>query len=357
MEKIILGKELYQMWDSFAKQSDDTWFWHTTDYMEYIIEYSSDKFVENQSFLIKDNNEIVAICPAIIGKSFFGEKDGYEFCYAYDPLPAIAMKNGLKQLAKKKIIEFYLEELKKNAIAKNINYASIRIPSLATSFLSARLPLANPFVKYGFIDLPYQTQIIDLRNSLDDIWGDMTKGHKANIKRAQKLMKINIWNYKNITLEKFRDYQYIHQKNARKVRRSQKTFDLMYGWLMTGNAILAEGVLEDKPVVFSLIIIYKNGAFYASSCKDLSSYDLPSTHLLQWELIKYLKDNNVIFYELGMQNYGPQWFCPNNGKEVSISKFKRGFGGMAVPTITSEYFYSNNLMKDTFLKRLKLIGY
>ena len=212
--------------------------------------------------------------------------------------------------------------------------------------------MANPFIRYGYIDLPYQTQIIDLRNNLEYLWDNIRKGHKSDIKKAANIIKVNIWNSENISVGKFRQYQALHQKDARRVTRSQKTFDLMYDWCRIGEAILVEAVFNNKSVGFALVIVYKEGAYYGSACKDPEHNKLPVSHLIQWEIIKYLKNCSISFYDIGIQDYSLQWFKPSSEKDVNISIFKRGFGGTTVPLITSEYYFSKELMRDRFIERM-----
>lgn len=352
MKSVFLNEKLHQRWNKFVQNNDDVWFWHTIEYMEYTLEYSHGRFAENQSFFIEENAEIQAVCPVIIEKNITEKQGDCQFSYGQGPMPAIAVRNNLKQPSRKKIIEFYLEELKRIARQKGVNFVSIRIPALAKSFLAADLPIANPFVKFGYIDLPYQTQLIDLRNSYERLWSDIRKGHKANIKEAADIVKINVWDTRDITIDKFRQYQNLHRKAAGRVTRSQKTFDLMYSWVKNGLAALAEAEFDGRPVGFTLVILYKKSAYYGSSCRETDYDNVSVSHLIQWKTMKYLKNNGMHFYDMGLQDYCPQWFRFPSQKDINISKFKRGFGGVSVPLITSEYYFSKELMRKRFLERL-----
>lgn len=352
MKSVFFNKKLYEQWNAFADSSDEAWFWHTIEWMNYAIEYSAGNFAQNKSFFIEENSEIQAICPVFIEKRHFNGQHYKQFSYAGEPMPALAIKNNIKPTKKQEIIKFYLEKLKEIALKESIAFVSLRMPSLAEAFLNSVPPIANPFIRYGYIDLPYQTQIIDLRKNLEVLWDEVRKGHKSDIKKAAGMVRINIWNFGDITRDKFAQYQDLHRKDAGRVTRSQKTFDMMFSWIKAGTAILAEAVFNNKPIGFSLMIIYKKGAYYGSACTDPSSGNLSASHLIQWETIKYLKAHGVSFYDIGLQYYCPEWFQFPSDKVVNISKFKRGFGGSAVPMITSENYFSNDLMRGIFLGRM-----
>ena len=52
-------------WDRFCLESDDCWFFHTTKWQKYILEYTKEN-CELLSFYIEDGNgDILAICPLI----------------------------------------------------------------------------------------------------------------------------------------------------------------------------------------------------------------------------------------------------------------------------------------------------
>ena len=90
---------------------------------------------------------------------------------------------------------------------------------------------------------------------------------------------------------------------------------------------------------FALISVYKSGAYYSSGCEDPEFNNLPIGHLLQWKAMQWLKAHGVRRYEIGLQYFAPQPHAPVSEKEVKISFFKRGFGGVTVPSFRGEKFY------------------
>jgi len=338
-------------WDQFARHSHDAWFWHTSGWMDYTKEFAGDKFVKNSSFFIFDNSKILAICPAIIEKN--GGSSEHHFSYSSGPIPFPALHNQLAKSERMKVLKLYVEKLNSISENENVSYIGVKVPSLSLKYLTHSRQYSNPILRFGFVDLPYHTQVISLDQTVDQLWSDIRKGHKADIRRGENKCKINIWGQNSITSEKFMEYQLLHQKDAGRVTRSQKTFDLMFSWIKNGNSILVEAEYDGRGISYALLILFQQGAYYGSSCKDPDYFDIPASHLVQWNSICWLKENNFKWYDIGIQQFAPQWFDLATPKDISISFFKRGFGGSTIPLSTVERFYSTTYYMKTYQDRMQ----
>ena len=129
---------------------------------------------------------------------------------------------------------------------------------------------------------------------------------------------------------------------------------MMLAWIRAGHGVLVEAHQDNRPIAFAVIITFRAGAYYASSCKD-PNLPLPSMHLLQWEAIKWLKAHGVQHYDIGVQHFGPTWTHVPSDKELSIAHFKRGFGGTARRVDTVEKFYSAAVLKEVGGNRLQAL--
>ena len=337
-------------WDSFAGQSDDAWFWHTTHWMDYAREYTGERFIGNPSFYIVENREALAICPLFVEAGNHDESVRQFSCMGL-PVPFPAMRNGLTHEKRQQVLKHYTETLASVAQEEKVEYVSVRVPSVARSYLSNGMPFANPLLRYGYIDLTYLTQIINLGKSVKELWAEVRKGHKSDVKRAGGTCRVEVWDRENITSDEFRKYQMLHQKDAGRVTRSQKTFDLMLSWVEKGHAILVGAEQNGEAAGFSLVILFGAGAYYGSSCKDPDHPDIPASHLIQWSTIQWLKEHGYEWYDIGLQQFCPQWFEEASPKDISIAGFKRGFGGRTVPLMTAEFFYSRALLESTVDRR------
>lgn len=349
METIPLTSNLTSLWNQIAQESSDAWFYQTTHWLKFIEELTPARFVSNSSFFIADGDEPLAICPLIIEKGNHGK----QFSFSNLPIASPAIKNSVGFEKREKILQYYIETLSSLAKTEEVVHGLVRIPSLSEFSTQRTRRTPNPFLKFGYFDLPYMTQIIDLADDLSVLWSNVRKGHKSDIKQAAKSCQIKFWHKENMSREKLSEYQEIHKKDAGRVTRSQKTFDMMLEWIQNGTAALVEANLEGKPIAFILLIIYKKGVYYGSGCKDPDHLKLPASHLIQWESIKWLKENNHHFYDIGIQCFAPQWFETPTSKEIGISRFKRGFGGDTTSLFTAEFFYSETLFKEITQQRVE----
>lgn len=349
-EALPLTPDGFGEWNRFAEESDDAWFWHTTHWLTFTEELARPAFVADASFSVVANGETLAIGPLRVERSRLAD-DAAGFSLAGLPVPFPAMRNDLSAETRSQLLKFYVDRLAALAKDHGVGHVSVRVPSVARSYLTRTLPYANPLLRHGYIDLPYLTQVVELRKDLRALWGEISKGHKSEVKRAAQACEVEVWDHGRIGAEKFGEYQRLHAKDAGRVTRSQRSFELMQEWVQRGHAVLVEARHAGQPAAFALIIVFGAGAYYGSACKDPDLADIPASHLIQWETIRWLKAQRFEWYDLGPQQFGPQWFDPGDPKQVSISLFKRGFGGLTIPLVTAEFFYSRALLEQAFERR------
>jgi len=352
--EILSRNSRLEDWELLARESDDAWFWHSTDWMDYAREYAGDLFISDRSFIITENGKCMAICPLFVEWSPFSEGTKQFTCSGSLAVPMAlpAMANGLSAGKRQDLLGFYLKTMEAIAVEEGVSYVSLRMPAIAKSNIEIDMPSANPLIRDGFTDLSYVTRVIDLRPDEAELWSGIRKGHRADIRRAEKSCQIKIWDQSNITPEKFSEYQELHHKDMGRVTRSQRTFDLTRSWVERGAAILAEAEHQGQGIAFSLFVTYGNGALYGSSCRDPESITVPASHLIQWSAMRWLKNHGYRWYEIGPQAFAPQLHDPVTDKSASISSFKSGFGGRTIPSVTAEFFYSKEIMEKVYRKRM-----
>jgi lipid II:glycine glycyltransferase (peptidoglycan interpeptide bridge formation enzyme) len=125
----------------------------------------------------------------------------------------------------------------------------------------------------------------------------------------------------------------------------------MHEWIRQDLAILCRASLDGRLVGAALISVFKDGAYYSSSCEDPEYNHLPIGHILQWEAMRWLKEHGARRYEIGLQVYGSQEHMTVSEKETRIAFFKRGFGGVTVPFWRGEKFYSRDYCLRVATKR------
>lgn len=349
MEIVNLTKDKYKEWDDFCLESDDAWFWHTTKWLEYTLNFQLDSHSESKSFFILKDNKIAAICPLILE-----ERSGVkEFSYnkSYGIIPAFA--NHLTRKERDKLMKLMFERLDYLAEENNVKRISMRFVILNPSFIETQKQKYNYLKKFGYLDNSLNTRIIDLRRPLDELRKKIRHGHDSDIDRASKILKSEIFDYSNITKEAFNGYLELHHKDKGRLKRKEITFDMMYDWIKEKNAFLIGTKKEGKFVGFSYFFLFKNNVYYGSACNDKDCSNMPIAHFIQWQAIKWMHKKNIKFYEIGWQHFADTFSNFPSEKDISIARFKRGFGGFTVPLFMGEKYYNKDYFLEIYNSRIK----
>lgn len=349
MHHAPLTNSEFDTWNSLVADSDDAWFWHSTDWLAFVKVVGADFFVEDLSFLIYNGAKIVAICPVILET-----REGYcRFTYLGEFIPFPAFARTVTPELRVKALEYYSSILKDIAVTRDVAYTRVTVPPLAPAAIGPCSFSWNFLLRHGYLDAAASTQVIVLSESENVLWENVRKGHRSDIKRASRSCETRFWDRNTITSEKFSEYRSLHARDAGRVTRASGSFEMMLDWIRRGNAVLVEASHAGTAVAFSLVIIFREGAYYASSCKEPDFKQLTAMHLIQWDTIRWLKSHGYRQYDLGPQFFGPRWDYVPTGKDISIAGFKRGFGGVTRRIDTVERFYSNSVLAQVGAVRLK----
>lgn len=346
VEILPLTKDRYQGWNEFCLKSDDAWFWHSTQWLEYTLNYRPELKSTSHSFIIVEDSKTLAICPLVLETIEFKGKEIHEFSFGGSSIWAPAFANDLSEKKRERVINTALDHIDILARDNGVVRASFRLCPLAPRFLNSNVPQNNYLMKHGYIDVSLNTQIIYLGHSLKVIRNGLRKGHHYDINWGLKQFEVIALDQTNILKDDYVKYCELHHKAADRITRPIATFNMMYDWILAGDAVLFGAKFGEKYVGFSYILKYKKGAYYASACNDPEYPQMPIGHILHWRAIEWLKEHNFEYYEIGIQKYGclPHDFPSQD--EINIAFFKRGFGGFTSPDFQSEKYYS----KDYYLK-------
>jgi hypothetical protein len=72
-------------------------------------------------------------------------------------------------------------------------------------------------------------------------------------------------------------------------------------------------------------------------------------------LIIWLKSKGLNYYDIGIQYSQPQWAYVPSKKEINISKYKRGFGGVSVPVYSGDLFFELGALETAIEIRSKAL--
>ena len=128
------------------------------------------------------------------------------------------------------------------------------------------------------------------------------------------------------SIERFRQ---LHIQVSGQETRSQETWDLQYEMVRHGEAFLVLGELKGELVTAALFLLSPSSCFYGVSASNRALFDKPLSHVVLWNAILNAKNWGCSFFEMGKIDYPHQGVPVPNQKELSISTFKRGFGGQS----------------------------
>jgi hypothetical protein len=252
------------------------------------------------------------------------------------PCPAPALAPDLPARVREGVLDVVASGIDTIATSERARRVTFRRTPLAPAADSVVL---DPLMRRGFLDVSLATQVIDLAGRTEaDLWRDVRHGHRADIRKGEREVRVTVEHGAGLDERVFEAYVELHRRAAGRVTRPRRTFDLMARWVRQENAALFMAWRGDLPVASALIILYRDGAFYASAAND-PEHKLPAGHAIQWTAIRWMRERGVRRYDIGLQVLSDLPHAPASEKERRISLFKRGFGGRTVALRVFERYY------------------
>lgn len=341
MELKFITEVDYKIWDEFCNDNGYATFWHTADSMKYYIDSNFNIKAEQKSFIVYENNRILACVPLFL-EDINGEMN---LSYGGGPIPSPIINESLNKNTMKKVKKFIFNYIDKIACENSINKVSLYLAYLSNKYIN-KIDKHNYLLQYGYLDISNLTCIVDLSASEKDILNNFSKGHRSDIKVTEKNLKLEIINKNNVTRDKIHMFMDYYFKIAGKKTRPINTFDNIYEWIKKDLGVLLVANYNNAVCGYSFFTMYKDTSYYFMACKNKDYAELNISHFLQWEAMKYLKSHGIRYLEVGTQDFSDTLSSFPTEKDINISKFKRGFGGFISPVFRAERFYN----RDTFIK-------
>lgn len=162
------------------------------------------------------------------------------------------------------------------------------------------LPLLNEFnAVYSNVKILkiYETRIIDLTNSMDDLWKDLNQKRRNMIRKASK-NNVSVRLLQAGKLDMFYDF-YVSANNEYELENLPVDYfiDLSNATQnIRTDFLIAE--MDNKPLGYNVIVSDKNYSIYWLGLRMKNSPNNGFFDLLQWESIKKAKENNCKYYDL-----------------------------------------------------------
>lgn len=314
-------------WDAYIDQIQGATFAYTAVNIEFELDFSEKK-IQNESFLAIQDNHPIAVVILYFETNSAGETtSGWSGHYCKAPYVTSGISLKLREKYIKEIM-LYIDKMADEYHCKHRNFA---MDPLCNPEQRDKLYNYNYFMKYGYKEELGLSQILDLRQSEKELYAEIRKGHKSDIKRGKKY-EIELYDNKNMTEDKIELYRKIYEEDAGRVTRNSQMYMHYYAFIKEKKAVIAFAKVEEEYVGVLIATFYKDTAYYSSYAERTERLEgVPVGHALQWEIIKYLKEHGIAFYEMGEQVFGTYEKGTEEAKLVNISAYKRGFGGYTVP--------------------------
>jgi len=317
-------------WSSFIQKDNFSGFYS----LKFIdtMRLCSKSLKEDLSFAAMEGGSCVAIAPL-----FLEEADGRrQFTYGGSWLRSPICSS---QDAEKKVFE----RIDKLAQESGVGKAMMMVePSW---WLQAE-DKYNRLQKHGFLDASISTNVIDLAPPEDALLRRMRHGHESVIKSRMKDFLLTVVDHKNPDFNLHEQYRQTHHKDAGRVTRPMESFSLQFDTVKADEAALFCLDHKGKKAAFAYFYHGKTSAYYGSAAMDPDFTESNGAyHWLMWEAIRYYKKRGLKHLETGWQQFGPQIFDQPSEKDISISLFKRGFGGANIPLMRGVKYYDKALLE------------
>jgi hypothetical protein len=268
----------------------------------------------NLSFIVHENSNILAFVPMSYQK--VGNRNFGTFFNLSIPSPILIQNLSIKKY--KKILKLIFKEIDLTCKNYNIEKLKINFCNLIKFDTNSKnfFYLLEILSDYGFKSIPFINSRINIKQDINTIYKNFSKGHKSEIKNQKK----NNYIFKNSKINKinYEDFKDLSKDHSIPNEISIHLYELYL------NNKLELVFTNNKDLIFcSIFSVIENTVEYF-----IANTNNSDNHSLIFEAIKHYKNNNEIEYlDLGITHFLENSKFNNNKKKKNICTFKKGFGG------------------------------
>jgi hypothetical protein len=229
-------------------------------------------------------------------------------------------RKGVNKVALK-----YMAKLAPGACVLYYESSSERLSEFALSLLKSGYGVTTQF-----------NQQVDLRQSEEALFSDIRKIFRANIRWGQNNLTFKLLTADSIETGDIEVFRQLHIKVSGYESRSVETWRLQEQMIIAQEAFGLYGYLNGELVSTGLFPYSQSDCYYGVGAYDRSLFDKPISHALVWRAMQEAKKLGCLrfffgetFYPALLQKNGN----PPSDKELAISHFKQGFGGVMMPEL------------------------
>lgn len=318
--KNIMNDFVYQ--NSFDGGFLQSWEWG---------DFKRQSGIDIQRIAILDDNDILMLVATVMTLSY-----AKFFKKMYIPRGPIISREVIQEpVVLNKVLDFFFTELEEKAKEKQAVFLRVE-PDWWRMVLSQTL-LADKGFKRGKRNIqPLHSLVMKIDKSTDDILAQMKQKTRYNVRLAErKGVDVKIYPAK----EKLDVFLSLLKKTAN--WKQFKTHSDDYYKSMSNldsddfKLYVAVAMYNGVPIAANLVIKFKITGYYLMGASDRSYKNLMAPYLLHWEIIKYLKENACVQYDLWGVDAKDSGEDKREKTWSGFSDFKRG---LAPGEPTVEYF-------------------
>ena len=218
-------------------------------------------------------------------------------------------------------LELAMAEIYRYAKQNNCVFVRFR-PNLEETPENRTLIESLPSLSASYFLHAENTIFVDLTQSEEDLLKNMRRQTRYEVRRSEKL---NFKVEKSNTPEILREFHQIQAETAKRQgfipprRKDLNAYARAFG----SDLQIYRATLDDKPVAYGLVLTDSLEGDYFEAASTELNYKFPGAYALQWYVMKDLKKQGKLRYNLwGIAPAGQK-----NHKFAGVTTFKTGFGG------------------------------
>jgi len=332
------------IWDTFVDASDEAWLFHRYDFQPMLATWDRRAL----SFAVRDDRDILAIVPLFLVEDQRTKLSRVLRVARLDVFGGIALKNGLGEKHRHKILTFAYEELQRLARQYDVMDLTAVLMPCTPAYRGERTPRVNPLLDYGCENTLTQTSMIDLKRPLNTIRENYSRTTRYEIKQI---------NPDNCTVREARGgseldiYYALHEETYHRTGvnpHPRAYFQSIFEHFVIGGLARILLLERDGVVVAAHnTALYKGAAMYWTGA-SVSEKQGGDNRVLMDAQIAYAHGQNYEWFEVGE-------VFPNttDAKLKGLTDFKRSFGGEMFPFYRGRILYRPQL--ETTVRMLRSI--
>lgn len=331
------------IWDAFVDASDEAWLFHRYDFQPMLATWNR----RTLSFAVRDDRDILAIVPLFLVEDQRTKLSRVLRVARLDVFGGIALKNGLGEKHRHKILTFAYEELQRLARQYDVMDLTAVLMPCTPAYRGERTPRVNPLLDYGCENTLTQAMFVDLRRPLDQIRKDYSRATHFKLKHQEEALVLR----EAQGLADVETYYTLHQETYHRtgVKPHPRAYfeHIFRDFVPAGLCHILFLERDGKPVAAMNTATYKGAAMYWTGASQ-NQKEAGDNHMLMDAQIAYAHGQNYEWFEVGE-------VFPNttDAKLKGLTDFKRSFGGEMFPFYRGRILYRPQL--ETTVRMLRSI--